>query len=242
MKKIFVVIFCILQLCVYSQEKDFLTEFIDQIQLDNFQTTITWLNSNNARYQEYMAGCPKNIVTVSYEEKKYNAMDAVVVFDKSLLSRFIPSCAGGHASTPPTIFQCIKNNDLKYVKYLLDKGTPKMISWEIIASLPRNLFSYASTDEMRKLLLDNGCPQNISVNNYNCEISDDHVNVRASPGIAGKVQFQVNRNDIGIVSMITPINETIAGNTNRWCFVKFENGKSGWVFGQFVHIFWLDGM
>ena len=133
-------VLCIASL-IYSQESDYITDFRNVITTDNYQVTLSWLNSNSARYAEYMKGCPKNIVSVAYEEQRYKAMDAAIDYNTGLLSVFIESCAGGHPSTPPPIFQCVRNNDFNMVTHLFERGTPKDITWEIIGRNPENLYS-----------------------------------------------------------------------------------------------------
>ena len=241
-KIVYLILLVVINGYVFSQNTDFFADYLSVIEVDDYQKTLSWLEKNSNQYKEYMDGCPKNIATVAYNEKKYNAMKATVDFDKKLLTIFIGSCAGGHPSTPPTIFECIKNNDQKYVEYYLSKGVPINITWEIIANLPENLYSMSISEEMRLFLKKKGCPEYVQVNNYKCETVDNHINVRSLPGISGKVLFQVNNNEIGELQQITSYEETISGNKNRWYYISFLNGKSGWVFGQFVHVLWLDGM
>jgi hypothetical protein len=240
MRIISIVLLFLTSISLYSQGIDFEEEYKNVIQNNDFNSTLEWLTNHKYDYINYMNGFSTNIATLAYKEKKFNSMKAALKFQPNLLSLFVGSYAGGHDSTPPTIFITIKNNDIVNSQYLLDIGVSKDLTWNRIAFFPENLLSSAKTPEMIKLLESYNCSRYITVNNYICTAIDNNINVRDSPN--GKVLFQVSKNTKGFIVQITLKDEIISGNTGRWCRIIFDNNKEGWSFSSFYHIPWLDGM
>src|SRR5574344_524209 len=240
-----IILFTLMLACfsIFCQEYDFSKEYNKIITVNKYDETKNWLNEHKKDFDDYMACCPDNIITIAYEAKKYNSMKAAMEFEPKLLNMFISSCSGGHPSTPPTIFFCVMRNDFKYAEYFLQKGVSSNIVWEKPCEDPENLYSCAKSNEMRNLLKKYSCPETIDVDNYVCEINDTHVNVRDCPDIKkGKVLFQVNKSERGTITKSTWYYNKIADQTERWYFIKFDNEKSGWIFGQYAHVFRYDGM
>lgn len=74
----------------------------------------------------------------------------------------------------------------------------------------------------------------ISIDNFDCQIIADRVNIRSNPGIGSSIISQV---DLGHKCKILSKSnrETINGYTDNWYFISFNNSlQKGYIFGQFI--------